>query len=220
MSEDYQDYLRRWFDRLAHHYDRLEILIGRVRPVVLELAAPGNGSRILDAATGTGNQALAFAKIGCDVVGIDLSHKMIEVAQSKNDYPNAGFQVGDASDLPFPDDSFDVSVISFALHDMPRPMREAVLDEMSRVTVPGGSMVIADYELPGSLIHRLFIRYITPFYENKYVPDYFQYDLEGSMEIKGMEIVEKRSVLMGVGKVLKALVTDGARPPHSAFPCP
>jgi len=205
MSEDYHDYLRRWFDRLAPHYDRLEILLGKVRPVVVELAAPGDDSRVLDAATGTGNQALAFAEKGCEVAGIDLSSKMVEVAQSKNTYHNAGFQVGDAAALPFKDDSFDISVISFALHDMPRPMREAVLEEMVRVTVPGGNIVIADYELPGGLIHRLFVRYVVPHYENRYVPEYFHYDLEGSMEAKGIEIVEKRSVLMGVGKVLKGL---------------
>ena len=205
MAEDYHEYLREWFDRLAGNYDRLEVLLGRVRPVVVELAAPGRGSRVLDAATGTGNQALAFAERGCEVTGIDLSHKMIEVARSKNTYVNAGFQVGDAAAMPFSDDSFDISTISFALHDMPRPMREAVLDEIIRVTVPGGSIVIADYELPGSLIHRLFVRYIVPIYENKYVPEYFHYDLEDSMEAKGMEIVERRSVLMGAGKVLKAL---------------
>ena len=205
MSEDYQEYLREWFDRLAQNYDRLEVLLGRVRPVVVELGAPGSGSRVLDAATGTGNQALAFAEMGCEVAGIDISHKMIEVAQSKNTYNNACFQVGDASALPFSDDSFDISVISFALHDMPRPMREAVLDEMIRVTVPGGKIVVADYELPGGLIHRLFVRYIVPLYENKYVPEYFHHDLEGSMEARGIDIVEKRSVLLGAGKVLKGL---------------
>jgi demethylmenaquinone methyltransferase/2-methoxy-6-polyprenyl-1,4-benzoquinol methylase len=203
LNEDYHEYLREWFDRLANHYDRLEVLLGRVRPVVVELAAPSSGSRILDAATGTGNQALAFAERGCEVVGIDLSHKMIEVAQSKNTYRSAGFQVGDAGAMPFSDNSFDISVISFALHDMPRPMREDVLMEMVRVTVPGGSIVIADYELPGGLIHRLFVRYIVPRYENRYVPEYFHYDLEGSIEAKGIEIVERRSVLMGMGKVLK-----------------
>jgi ubiquinone/menaquinone biosynthesis C-methylase UbiE len=205
MAEDYHEYLREWFDRLAHNYDRLEFLLGRVRPVVVELTAPDNGSRVLDAATGTGNQALAFAEKGCEVAGIDLSHKMIEVAQSKNLYNNAGFQVGDAAALPFEDDSFDISVITFALHDMPRPMREMVLEEMARVTVPGGSIIIADYELPGGLIHRLFVRYVVPRYENRYVPEYFHYDLEGSMEAKGIEIVERRSVLMGVGKVLKGI---------------
>ena len=205
MFEEYHDYLRGWFDRLAPHYDRLEVLLGGVRPVMVELAAPGNGSRVLDAATGTGNQALAFAKRGCEVVGIDLSHKMIEVARGKNTYDNVVFRVGDAAAMPFSDDSFDISVISFALHDMPRPMREAVIEELGRVTRPEGTIIISDYELPGGFIHRLFVRYITPFYENKYVPDYFGYDLEGKLERMGIEITEKRSILMGMGKVIKGV---------------
>ncbi|MDY6795051.1 MAG: methyltransferase domain-containing protein [Actinomycetota bacterium] len=205
MAEHYQAYLRRWFDRLAPHYDRLEIVLSGVRPVVVELASPRNGSRILDAATGTGRQAFAFASKGHEVVGIDISHRMVEVARGNNAYHNARFAVEDASAMPFPDGSFDICCISFALHDMPRPMREAVLGEMSRVTTPGGAIVIADYELPGGPLHRFFVRFVTPFYENKYVPDYFSYDLEGRLRDMGMEIVEKRPVLMGWGKVIKAL---------------
>jgi len=208
MADDYHQYLRNWFDRLAYNYDRLELLLGRIRPVVVEMAAPARGSRVLDVATGTGNQALAFAAEGCEVVGIDLSEKMIEVARNKNTYSSALFLVGDAAALPFEDGSFDISVVSFALHDMPRPMREEVLEEMIRVTTPGGTLLITDYELPAGLIHKFFIRFITPLYENKYVPDYFHYDLEGVMEAKGIEIQGKRSVLMGVGKVLKGRLSS------------
>lgn len=203
MAEDYQAYLRRWFDRLAPHYDRLELVLSKVRPVVVELAAPRKGSRILDTATGTGRQALAFARLGYEVLGIDLSERMVEVARGNNLYSNARFETKDATAIPFSDGSFDICCISFALHDMPRPMREAVLEEMSRVTSPGGTIVIADYELPGGPLHRFFVRFITPFYENKYVPDYFRYDLEGRLRDMGLDVVEKRSILKGLGKVLK-----------------
>ena len=115
MAEDYHEYLREWFDRLAPNYDRLEVLLGRVRPVVMELAAPGSGLKVLDAATGTGNQALAFAEKGCEVTGIDLSYKMIEVARSKNTYRNAVFQAGDDV-FHFSKGSFKAQILGLIVH--------------------------------------------------------------------------------------------------------
>jgi ubiquinone/menaquinone biosynthesis C-methylase UbiE len=203
MNEDVIAYLRDWFDRMASTYDRLEFLLGNVRPRVVEMASVPPSARVLDAATGTGNQALAFARSGCEVTGIDLSEEMIRMARSKDGCGRASFLNADASDIPFPDDSFDVSVISFALHDMPGPMRETVLEEMVRVTVLGGTIMIVDYEIPHDLIHKLFIRFMLSRYENVYVPAYFHYDLEGALESLNLSIEEKRPVLRGVGKILK-----------------
>lgn len=203
MHENATVYLREWFDRMAPTYDRLEFLLGSVRPRVVVMSAAPPGARVLDAATGTGSQALAFANAGCEATGIDLSEEMIALARSKDGSGRTTFLNADASSMPFTDGSFDVSVISFALHDMPGPMREKVLEELVRVTVPGGTVMIVDYEIPQDLIHRLFIRFMLSRYENVYVPAYFSYDLEGAIEGLGIEIEEKRQVLRGVGRVLK-----------------
>ncbi len=203
MSEEATTYLKEWFDRMAPTYDRLEFLLGNVRPRVVEMAAAARGARVLDVATGTGSQALAFASAGCEATGIDLSEEMIALARSKDGCGRVSFLSADASDMPFEDGSFDVSVISFALHDMPGPMREKVLEELVRVTTPGGTIMIVDYEIPQDIIHKLFIRFMLSRYENVYVPAYFAYDLEGAIETLGVEIVEKKQILRGVGRILK-----------------
>jgi demethylmenaquinone methyltransferase/2-methoxy-6-polyprenyl-1,4-benzoquinol methylase len=203
MNEDAIAYLRDWFDRMAPGYDRLERLLVSFRPLVVEMAAAPRGARVLDAATGTGNQALAFARLGYEVTGIDLSEEMIRVARGKDGCGRTSFLNADASAMPFPDNGFDVSVISFALHDMPGFMRKAVLEELVRVTVSGGTIMVVDYEIPHDFIHRLFIRFMLSRYENVYVPAYFHYDLEGALKSLNLSIEEKRPVLRGVGKILK-----------------
>ena len=125
------------------------------------------------------------------------------VARSKDGSGKATFLNADASNIPFPDGSYDVSVISFALHDMPAPMREAALGELVRVTVPGGTIMVVDYEIPRDFVHRLFVRYMLARHENVYVPSYFHYDLEGALKSLGANIEEKRAVLRGVGRILK-----------------
>lgn len=203
MIDDANAYLRGWFDRMAHTYDRLERLFVGLRPQVVEMAAAPRGARVLDAATGTGSQALAFARAGYEVTGIDLSAEMIRIARGKDGRGKAAFLVADASAMPFEDASFDVSVISFALHDMPAPMREAALKELLRVTTPGGVIVIVDYEIPRDLLHGLFIRYMLARHENVFVPSYFDLDLEGRLKSLGANVEEKRPVLRGVGRILK-----------------
>jgi len=130
------------------------------------MAAAPAGSRVLDVATGTGNQALAFARQGYEVTGVDLSDEMLRVARGKDGCGRTTFINADASALPFGDCSFEVAAVSFALHDMP-PMREAALGELVRVTVPGGTVMVVDYEIPRDFVHRLFIRYMLARHEER-----------------------------------------------------
>jgi 2-polyprenyl-3-methyl-5-hydroxy-6-metoxy-1,4-benzoquinol methylase len=68
---------------LAPFYDPIVFPLKRLRRVVARLAGVGPGSRVLDVATGTGAQALAFAETGAEVVGIDLSEFMLRIACRK-----------------------------------------------------------------------------------------------------------------------------------------
>lgn len=56
---------------------------------------------------------------------------------------NVGFEVGDATALDLPDDSFDGAITRFSLHHIPAPVR--VLEEMRRVVKPGGWVVVSDF---------------------------------------------------------------------------
>ena len=118
-AEDYYSYIRKFFKQWAPFYDIVNIFISGVRNTVVDFTDARKGSRILDIATGTGKQAFAFAERGYDVTGIDLSEDMLKIANSKNKYENVMFKVADAADIPFEDKHFDVSCVSFALHDMP-----------------------------------------------------------------------------------------------------
>lgn len=109
------------------------------------------GDRVLDVACGTGALALEIAdRVGANgqVIGIDLSGRMIERAQAQigpgsgeATRPDVEFLRMDAEALEFPDDHFDAAVCALGLMYMPDPQR--ALAEMSRVTRRGGRVVFA-----------------------------------------------------------------------------
>src|SRR4030042_1286840 len=128
-EKEYYSLVKKVFDILAPFYDIVTMPFSRVRDKVVNFANARKGSKLLDIATGTGKQAFAFAKKGYDVIGIDLSEAMLKVANKKNKYENVKFEVADATNLPFENNSFDVSCVSFALHDMIPSIREKALKE-------------------------------------------------------------------------------------------
>src|SRR3990170_7052637 len=177
-EREYYTLIKKVFDILAPFYDIVTMPFSRIRDKVVNFTDAKNGSKILDIATGTGKQAFAFAKKGFDVVGIDLSEAMLKVANKKNKYGNVKFEVADATNLPFEDNSFDVSSVSFGLHDMPLTIRERVLKEIVRVTKPEGMMVIVDYALPENKIGRFLIYHFVRLYEREYYSRFIKSDVE------------------------------------------
>jgi ubiquinone/menaquinone biosynthesis C-methylase UbiE len=134
-----------WF---ADVYDTICWPLRGLRSRVARLAGIQAGTRAIDVATGTGSQARAFADAGASVVAIDLSPRMLSIARRKHHDRNIEFVVADATSLPSPDASFDISCVSFALHEMPRVVRARVVGNMARVTRLGGKLVIVDHALP------------------------------------------------------------------------
>jgi demethylmenaquinone methyltransferase/2-methoxy-6-polyprenyl-1,4-benzoquinol methylase len=204
-EKEYYSLIKRVFDILAPFYDIVTMPFSRVRDKVVNFTNARNGSRILDVATGTGKQAFAFAKKGYNVIGIDLSEAMLKVANKKKKYGNVKFEVGDAINLPFEDNGFDVSCVSFALHDMPLTIREKALKEMARVTKTKGTIVIVDYSLPKNRIGRFLIYHFINLYEGKYYSKFIKSDLEALLKGTGIEIKEELPVLLGAGKILKGM---------------
>ncbi|MPN18427.1 Ubiquinone/menaquinone biosynthesis C-methyltransferase UbiE [bioreactor metagenome] len=192
---------------MAPFYDIIVAPFSGVRDRVVSLTNAQKDSRILDVATGTGKQAFAFAEKGYEVIGIDLSEAMLNVARKKNKFKNARFEVADAINLPFEDNSFDISTVSFALHDMPLSIREKVLKEMVRVTRSKGIIVIADYDLPKSKIGKFLIYHFTSLFEAEYYENFIKSDIETLLEKNRIKIVEKNTVLHGAGRILKGIIT-------------
>jgi demethylmenaquinone methyltransferase/2-methoxy-6-polyprenyl-1,4-benzoquinol methylase len=166
-------------------------------------------SRVLDVATGTGEQAFAFAQRGHEVVGIDLSEDMLRVAREHNKYSRVTFDVGDAAHMPYEDDQFDVSCVSFALHDMPRSIGESVVKEMARVTKANGIIIIVDYAVPAkNLLYSLFLR-IARLGETKYFPEFVQSGLTEVLKTAGIRIIVEVPILAGIGRISKAINKKG-----------
>lgn len=99
--------------------------------------------RVLDAGTGAGTFALAFAPSVREVVGLDPVPELLAEAQRLSaDLGNVTFVVGDATALPFEDATFDLAACARTLHHVGRP--ELVVAELARVVRPGGSILIID----------------------------------------------------------------------------
>ena len=141
--------VQRMFDAVARRYDVTNDVLSmgqdrRWRKAVLDAVDAKPGERVLDLAAGTGTSSLPFAEAGAVVVPCDFSLGMLAVG--KRARPQLPFTAGDATRLPFADDTFDAVTISFGLRNVVDPA--AGLREMLRVTRPGGRLVVCEFSHP------------------------------------------------------------------------
>ena len=121
--------------------------------------------RFLDVATGTADLAIAAARRYPEVavVGVDFAAPMLDVGRRKIDDARLAGRIAlleaDALALPFPDCSFDVTAVAFGMRNIPDKLR--ALQEMSRVTVPGGQVMVLEMTFaPGRLFRPLYSFYL------------------------------------------------------------
>ena len=205
MTEDYYPYIKNFFKRWAGIYDIAIWLLAGVRKKTVAMTGAGEGAEILDVATGTGKQAFAYAKNGYKVTGIDLSEDMLKIARKHNKYQNLKLESGDATKLPFEDNRFDVTSISFGLHEMPSDIREKVMSEMVRVTKPGGTVMAVDYGLPKNKSIRWAAYNFIKLYESKYYPGFIKNNFHALLEKHGVKIEAERGVMLGAGRIIKGV---------------
>lgn len=133
---------------------------------LVAMAGPKAGERALDLCCGTGDIALALARKGMEVVGLDFSEPMLEIARdrfkvqgSKFKGDSVEFCQGDAMHVPFPDESFDVVTIGYGLRNLAD--WEAGLREMKRVVRPGGRLLVLDFGKPDNVVwRRIYFAYL------------------------------------------------------------
>jgi ubiquinone/menaquinone biosynthesis C-methylase UbiE len=203
--EKYYALVEKAFNILAPFYNLVTFPIADVRKKVVGFANVGSGSRILDVATGTGQQAFAFAKRGHHVIGVDLTEAMLKVARRNNGKELVEFEIADATRLSFEDNGFDVTCVSFAFHDMPMTIREKVWMEIVRVTKINGTILIIDYALPHNKIYKTLVYRLVSLYEGEYYKEFIATDLDAFVERDGTEIIGKLSILHGAGRILKVM---------------
>ena len=157
------------FDRISTKYDRINrILSGGIdlywrQQLIKQI--PLWPVKMVDLATGTGDQLFAAAKkrILTEAVGLDLSKNMLSIASQKADAKNipASFGVADAQNLPLKSDTFDITSISFGIRNVADPVK--CLSEMHRVLHKGGKALILEFSLPKIKGPYLFyLRHILP----------------------------------------------------------
>ena len=188
--KDYKKYNDQLFSRWAPVYDVFELILSDVRNQITKEINPINKS-VLDVATGTGSLAIDLSKSAEKVIGIDLSSKMLDVAEKKRKNDNLSFLLMDASNMKFNDEEFDLVTISLGLHDMPLDIRTLVLKEVKRVLKRDGKLYILEYDLPQNPLGAVSSRLINTF-ESKYYLDFINSDFYNYLNTFGFKI-EKQS---------------------------
>lgn len=149
--------VRKMFSEIAGNYDQANtVLSGGIhhlwRKKLVQLSQVQPGHSVLDCATGTGDLALAFAKAVQPnglVVGTDFCPEMIEPAPAKAqkmNLNNVSFKTADVTDLPFEDQQFDISSISFGIRNVENLAK--AIEELCRVVKPGGRVMILEFGQP------------------------------------------------------------------------
>jgi demethylmenaquinone methyltransferase/2-methoxy-6-polyprenyl-1,4-benzoquinol methylase len=141
--------VRAMFDRIARVYDRMNSVMTagmhhRWRERAADLARVGPGRSALDVATGTGDLAIELAGRGAEVTGMDFAPAMLELARRKA--PGLRFEEGDALELAYADSSFDAVTVGFGARNFADLDRG--LEELARVTKPGGRVVVLEITTP------------------------------------------------------------------------
>ena len=164
------------FDQIAPRYDLTNRLLSFGQDVLwrknITQAIPNESSYdVLDVATGTADVPLSLVKNKKNihkVYGIDMSSEMLRVGVKKianhSLEDKISLSLGDATDIPFPDNRFDVVTIAFGIRNI-KDTKKA-LEEMKRVCKPDGSVIILEFSLPENPLMRKF--YL--FYFQKVLP--------------------------------------------------
>lgn len=162
------------FARIASRYDRANTLITaglhrRWRQRAVRLSGARCGMHVLDCATGTGDFAIEFLRVVGPtgrVVAADVCQPMLDVFHCKVEraYPNLSIEYADMLALPYGDATFDIVSCGYGVRNADDPNH--ALEEMARVTKPGGRVVILETGIPRvpllRPIHLFYTRCIVP----------------------------------------------------------
>lgn len=108
-----------------------------------EISAAASAKNVLELATGPGMIAKHIASSAKSVTATDFAPKMIEAAKKGSVPENVSFEVADATNLRYQNDSFDLVVIANALHIIPEP--EKALAEIDRVLKANGTLIAPNF---------------------------------------------------------------------------
>ena len=175
-----------------------------------------SSGRVLEVGVGTG-LSLPDYKKHLEVVGIDLSPEMLEkarerVAEESLDHVT-GLHEMDASDLKFPDGSFDTVVAMYVMTVVPEP--EAVMRELSRVTKPGGQVLLVNHFSQTEGVRGWVERRMAPFADKIGWRSVF--DLSRVQVCDDLELTDRNALRpLGLFTMLRFVKNDGTAKPAVA----
>jgi len=145
-------------------YAAVAAQIAPVAERLVEAADLQAGWRVLDVATGTGNAALAAARSGCSVVGVDYVPGLLERGRRRAEAEGLALELveGDAERLPVEDAGFDAVLSVFGV--MFAPDQEKAASELVRSCRPGGTIALANWTPSGFIgeMFRVVGRHVAP----------------------------------------------------------
>lgn len=165
-------YVKRLFHTIADRYDFITGFLSygqdrRWKRRLVAMAELGPDDRVLDLACGTGDILLAAAPHVRQAVGLDLTHRMLQLASRRaaaSGPPGAGatprWVTGDMLALPFPDGHFTVVTTGYGLRNVPDLDR--TIREIRRVLAPHGRLLSLDFNRPRNpLVRAVYLAYLT-----------------------------------------------------------
>ena len=150
--------IKNMFNDISSRYDQINKMMTlnmdkNWRNIVYKLSMQNGPSKIIDIATGTGDIALCFANDNVQVVGVDNASMMLDLANKKSmGLSNIRFQLEDAENMSFDDNTFDVATIGFGVRNFEN--LEEGLSEIKRVLKPGKKLIILETAVPSFFIFR------------------------------------------------------------------
>ena len=160
-------YVKRLFHTIADRYDFITRFLSygqdrRWKRRLIALAELTPDDRVLDLACGTGDILFEAAPRVRQAIGMDLTHRMLQLAYQRaaREGPSCQWVTGDMLALPFPDGHFTVVTTGYGLRNVPDLERS--IEEIRRVLAPGGRLLSLDFNRPSHPIVRAgYLVYLT-----------------------------------------------------------
>jgi demethylmenaquinone methyltransferase/2-methoxy-6-polyprenyl-1,4-benzoquinol methylase len=212
------------FDDVAKNYDLTNTILSfgqdlRWRKKVAKAVDSKNGQKILDLAAGTGASSVSFVKPGVKVIAGDFSEGMLAVGRKR--HPEIEFVFADATKLPFEDNEFDAVTISFGLRNVVNTKQ--ALEEMFRVTKPGGRIVICEFSKVQNFVlapfYNFYLKFVLPRFSafSSKAPEAYGYLSESILAWPNQVELAKLVANAGFERVTYRNLTFGIVAVHSGF---
>jgi demethylmenaquinone methyltransferase/2-methoxy-6-polyprenyl-1,4-benzoquinol methylase len=158
-------YVRGLFATIADRYDFITGFLSygqdrKWKQRLIELAELRASDRVLDLACGTGDLLFSAVPPARSGVGLDVTHRMLQLGQQRRNDPRTPLVTADMLALPFGDGHFTVVTTGYGLRNVPD--LDQAIREIHRVLAPGGRLLSLDFNRPGnSIVRSAYHAYLT-----------------------------------------------------------